>query len=108
MTHFPATPPCLCAAVCMQVYDVMKGHQVATLRSGHFDSINSCQWVPTLQRLFSAGCDGAIVAWEAPPGQAGGLVGRLGGAGGSHRARAGAGDEDRWSEDEDAWLFGDL
>jgi WD40 repeat protein len=89
----------------MQVYDVIKGHQVATLRSGHFESITSCQWVASLQRLFSAGCDGAIVAWEAKPGEAGGVVGRVGVP---HPAGAGAGDVDRWSEDEDAWLFGEV
>ena len=79
----------------VQVFEVVSGRSVATLGSGHFESINCCVWNEVEQELYTGSNDHHIVAW-APKGigtRFDGLAGDDGGDGdGSHMNR------DAWSD----------
>lgn len=48
----------------LQVFDVATGHQLALLSQGHFDLVTACVYSPRTGQLWSAGMDGAVLAWE--------------------------------------------
>ena len=49
----------------IQAYEVMTGHQPATLR-GHMATINACCWNKRLGELYSGATDHNILVWSVP------------------------------------------
>jgi len=47
----------------VQVFDVATGALLARLRQGHFESVTACVWGALTQQLYTAGSDGAVLAW---------------------------------------------
>lgn len=60
--------------------DVATGQELALLSQGHYDTITCCAYSPITGHLWSAGLDGAILAWgprplpDAPPAHAASYV----------------------------------
>ncbi|KAF8058843.1 ATCSA-1 [Scenedesmus sp. PABB004] len=48
----------------VQVFDVQSGAEVALLSQGHYDAVTACAYSPRTGQLWSAGADGAVLAWE--------------------------------------------
>jgi hypothetical protein len=51
----------------VQVFDTHSGQALAQLRMGHYDAVTACVYAPNTGRLWSAGLDGAVLAWEPRP-----------------------------------------
>lgn len=45
------------------MYDVASGALLTRLRQAHFEAVNACAWSPLTQQLYTAGSDGALLAW---------------------------------------------
>lgn len=63
----------------VQVLDVHSGQQLALLSQGHYDAVCACAFSPSTGRLWSAGLDGAVLAWEPRPQDGHGDEGGAGG-----------------------------
>lgn len=93
------------AALCWaQVFHVATGALLTQLRQGHFEPITACAWSALTQQLYTAGSDGAVLAWAprvAVPIEEDELLSwraRNGGSGGGLPDWAIV-DEDAWSDD---------
>jgi hypothetical protein len=62
---------CAVTVLLLQVFDVATGRQLTLLSQGHFDMVTACVYSPHTGQLWSAGMDGAVLAWEPwqPPDQ---------------------------------------
>ena len=47
----------------VQAFDVQTGAPLATLKGGHFESVNCCVWNPLSSELYTGGNDNHIVVW---------------------------------------------
>lgn len=59
-----AWPLCCALLLCLQVFDIASGEQVALLSQGHYDTVTACAYSPHSQQLFSAATDGVLLVWE--------------------------------------------
>jgi hypothetical protein len=100
----------------VQVFNVETGSLLNTLKSGHYDTVNACEYVAPVDRLFTAGSDGAVLVWEPWLGQVvssscnAGAAAADGGRG-EHRdnelgqSQGALDDVDTWSDDDLDDLF---
>ena len=99
------------AGASVNVFDLATGAPLARLKQGHFEPVTACAWSPLTQQLYTAGCDGAVLAWaphvEAPV-EDDERAGWARGGGGGGRPDWAVVDEDAWSDDdgdEDGMFF---
>jgi hypothetical protein len=82
------------------VFGVATGAPLARLTQGHFEPVTACVWGAATQQLYTAGSDGAVLAWAPSVRAELEDEERWGGAGGAEALPAWAVvDEDAWSDD---------
>ena len=75
---------------------------VNTLKSGHYDAVNACEYVAPVGKLFTAGSDGSVLVWESWQGDVGNSSTEAGagcGHQGAHNLQGGLDDVDTWSNE---------